>query len=1231
MAGRREVPVDPGAGPVQRFAFELRKLRAEAGGLTYRAMAERAGYSDTTLSQAAAGGQLPTLAVTLAYVTACGGNAAEWEARWKQATDDAAGVEEDGEAADPPYRGLTRFETGDSGLFFGRDKLTADLLDLLRRQRFAAVFGASGCGKSSLLRAGLVPALQHAQDAGLRPAVIRILTPGDHPARTHAPLLDAGGSGNGAADRFVIVDQFEEVYTLCHDAAERARFIDLLLAARQPASGLRVLLAVRADFYGRCAEHRDLAASLLDANLLVGPMSPTELREAIVRPATAAGLTVERALTSRIVDETSDEPGGLPLMSHALLETWRRRRGRALTLTAYEATGGVRGALARTAEHLYTQLAPEQAALARRMLLRLITPGEGASDTRRPAPRAELVGDSAAEAGVVLDRLARARLVTLDDDTVDLAHEALITAWPRLRTWIEEDREFLRQHRRLTEAATAWRELGHDPGALYRGTRLASAAEAFTTPPAQAHLTALERAFLTASADARDHELATAARATRRLRLLVAGLSLLTVLALTAASIAYGQRQTAVASQQEALTAQREALSRQLATQSAALLDKDPDLASLLAVQAYRTSATREAATSLYAAARLPIRRTPVRDQRTGVPGSVAFSADGKALAVGDEQGTVRLWDTTTGRLRATLTGHDKSWLAVAFSADGKALAVGDEQGTVCLWDTTTGRLRATLTGHETPRPSVALSPDGRVLAVRSGEGTVWLWDTAARRLRTTLTVHRGFPQALAFSPDGTTVATGGVRSARLWDTATGRLRTTLTGHKRPVSAVAFSPDGKTLAVGADGSGIRLWEVATGRVLTAIDHRRSVASMAFSPDGRTLATATDLSTQLWNTGTGRLRTTFTGHDGMVMSVAFRPDGRTLATNASDGTTRLWDTDTERARTIPTGEKWGISSMAFSPDGKTLATGGDLSAQLWNTGTGRLRTTLDQWGVMCAAFSPDGRALATAAADGTVRLWDVTTGRPRMTLTGHKMTVRSVAFSADGKTLATGGNDHTVRLWDTSDGRLRATLTGQKKVVWSVAFSPDGKTLAAGTTNGTTRLWDIATGRLRTTLTGHKWVVSPVAFSLDGNTLAAASAEYNTVRLWDANTGRLRKTLTTLALAGQDRTGLAAAFSPDLEHAAVAENETLRVRDATTGAEIMSFPGHKTAITSVAFSPDSSAVATGTMDGTVRLWRIRLFDEDSAISKVCLAVGRDLTADERDEYLKGGASHPVCPQ
>jgi transcriptional regulator with XRE-family HTH domain len=363
--GRREKPVDPDAGPVQRLAHDLRVLREKAGKPPYRELAERAGYSTTALSQAAAGDQLPSPAVVRAYAEALDADPDEWERRWRQAEAEVRAPAPDER---PPYRGLARFEAADSDLFSGRETLVADLVEKVREQRLAAVFGPSSSGKSSLLRAGLIPRLGQAAGAE-RPAVIRVLTPGERPARTHEKALVPR---EGDAETWVIVDQFEELFTLCRERAERDRFLDLLLAARRPESRLRVVIAVRGDFYGHCADHRGLAEAVRRANLLVGPMSRDELREVITGPAASAGLNVERALTARITEEAVDQPGSLPMLSHALLETWRRRRGRLLTLAAYEETGGVRGAVAATAEQVYGDLSTAQGRIARRIVLRLI-------------------------------------------------------------------------------------------------------------------------------------------------------------------------------------------------------------------------------------------------------------------------------------------------------------------------------------------------------------------------------------------------------------------------------------------------------------------------------------------------------------------------------------------------------------------------------------------------------------------------------------------------------------------------------------------------------------------------------------------------------------------------------------------------------------------------------------------------------------------------------------------
>ncbi|WND23064.1 hypothetical protein RI060_39525 [Streptomyces janthinus] len=1236
MAGRHEVPVDPAAGPVQRFAFELRKLRAEADGITYRSLAQRAGYSVTTLAQAAGGERLPTLPVALAYAGACGGDPAEWEARWKEAVEESAADDSrDDYGSLPPYRGLARFETGDSGLFFGREQLTADLVDLLRRRRFAAVFGPSGSGKSSLLRAGLIPVLQHAQERDLRPAAIRILTPGERPARNHAPLLTPATphDGSAGADTFVIVDQFEEVFTLCHDAAERARFIDLLLTARQPESRLRVLLAVRGDFYGRCAEHRDLADALRDANLLAGAMSQAELRAAVVKPAKAAGLTVERALTARLVEEVADAPGGLPLLSHALLETWRRRRGKTLTLAGYEAAGCLDGAIARTAEEVYGRFTDGQAAAARRALLRLIAPGDGTPDTRRPVERAELPGTGRDDTARVVDALAAARLLTLDGDTVEMAHEALITAWPRLRGWIEDDRERLRVHRDLTEAAHAWQELGREEGALCRGSRLAAAREHFGDAPHE-DLTDLEQAFLDAS---RAHE----QKGRRRYRLVLTAVTAALCLALVAAGLAVGQWQRAVA-------AQHVAQSRQLAAQSSALLDSEPDLASLLAVHAYRTSPTREAAAALYDAAALPLSERLVSGKEP--VHSLAVSPDGHTVATHSKDGKVRIWELPGGRLRHTFTGPETGEV-VALSTAGRTLAAatsGGADAVIGLWDPVTGRRTSTFTVPDGVVRAMAFSPDGRTVAAASASA-VRVWDVATGRTRHSFTSDA--PRAVAFGPDGRTVVAASYNGqVRVGDVATGRTRTT---HETPIDgyAVAISPDGRTYAVVRPGrSSVQLREVATGKIRRTIsDSPIGVNDVVFAPDGRTLAIRGGADTvRLWDTASGAARGTVTaGHRVRGMTnVALGVDGRTLVTSSSrDPTIRIYRLSADRPRlTLPGDAATFISDIAFSPDGHTAATvrqapPGRGAVELWDARIGDRDDTLTldtepaprggqlpfmvhRFGTV--GFSQTGRALAARATKNEmIEVREVTTGR--LLRSRALRNIDTAVFSPDGTRLALVGHDGSVRIWHLSTGALHTAYPGHGEPVRTLAFAPDSRTLAVAhvrTGHEQVKLLDAATGRTQRTIKPSAGSLLSLAFSPDGHTLATTGSPKGAVKTWNARTGQLQDSFSVSGEVG------ALAFSSDGRTLAASNERGVHLWDLATSQIRRTLPTRSPAA-AVTFGPDGRTLAISA-GSSVEVWNVDLPDPARAIRDICAAIDTTLTPLEQSRYLYDQSAETGCP-
>ncbi|MFD0417923.1 DNA-binding protein [Streptomyces sp. NPDC127108] len=1251
--GRREKPLDPADGPVARFAVELRKMRQEAGAPSYRVMAQQAEYSVTALSQAAAGEKLPSLAVALAYARACGADPQEWERRWREVEREQAEEsldEREGDAEQSPYRGLTRYEPGDEGLFFGRERLTEDLLRRVRECRFTVVLGPSGGGKSSLLRAGLIPRLRRVDDAAERPAALRILTPGEHPLRTHTALLTpAAGDG----DTWLIVDQFEEVFTLCRDPEERAAFIDGLLAARSPGSRLRVVLGVRADFYGRCAEHPALADVLSDASLLVTAMSAAELRHAVVKPAQVSGLIVERELTARLVKEAGSEPGALPLLSHALRETWRRRRGRTLTLQGYEDTGGVHGAIARTAEDVHAQLSDSRKEMARLILLRLIAPGEGAQDTRRPIRRAELDFGDRDEVDAVVDLLARARLITLDDDTVDLAHEALITSWPRLGAWVDAHRDRLRAHRHLTEAAHTWEELAHDRGALYRGARLTAAAEHFTADgDGCADLTGLELSFLTASRRART-------RARRRGRALSGALAVLVVLSVIAGVMAW----------RESRTSERrhvEAEARRIAAAAATMRDHDPVTAMRLSVAAWRLAESTETRSALIGA----MAQNEVSSfSRPGAASDVVateLTADGRTLvAVG--AGRVRTWDMRELRPRARSypglgkLAADDAELTV--SPDGRTLAVSTIDSTV-MWDVRAGRVVSRLPASN--GPGVVFSPDGKRVAL-----TVWDVDGSGA---SDSGDDMGVPWGAGGS--GTSQGAGGadapagagradhlesagssdvpegpdVSSSKLFDVRSGRAVLTMKQrHPEKTESFALSADNRLLARCGEQGPLEIWDIPRrarlSRSWLAEDKKRfdcGGASFVFTPDSRHLARVTSRDIRRWDLRSGREAPRV--EDQGLEDVRFSADDKFVMASTADGV-EMWRLDAPGAPVLRQATV-GDASWGFELD---LDAG---AVRYFN----ETRTVLHSLSVKSAVEAPwrkeyfsqgklaaDGRTQAVVRhtkGAKELRLVDTRSGRtvfeppvepcPKGSedspvsagpddvapeeLDAAEMTEAQqadncsdlMAFSADGRYFAYGrarqlgdpkaSKRERVTVWDVRKGRERATVVLRADEMGDsgldgLVLSADGSLLFLARTSlsETTEVWDLRSGSRPEKVRTLKDISGALAIRPDSARVASWQA------IADPRSG---KTLRT-SLSGTLTSELA--FSPGGQYLAAGDaygrvtvwDGTGHTRRAVlTAADSDAAPTtDEDWVSALAFSHDNTTLAVATHSGTIQLWDV----------------------------------------
>jgi len=1256
------------------LARELATLRARSG-LTVRELARRLGAPTATVGDYFSGRHLPgpgQLELFCALLSQCGVSDPAQRAAWLDALNRAR-LATDGRVARtaPPYRGLEPFQTEDAQLFFGRAAATERILGELAslcaatpaRGQLVMVVGPSGCGKSSLLRAGVVPAVKaRALSTNAPPWQTTVMTPGDVPDKTLHECLQGAPEG---AFHLVVVDQFEEVFSAPGDAKEA--FLDRLTGALPPTAF--AVCGLRADFYQAAATEPRLLPALQRAQVLVEPMTDDEVRQAIVGPARRLGVSVEEGLVDLLVADLAPrrpsgfahDAGSLPLLSHALRVTWEHARGNQLTIAGYRASGGLHGAISQSAEQLYNQLDEPGKDLARRIFCRLVSISDDAPLTRRRVARTELVdlGDlgegGRPGAEEVLDLFVRARLVTASEGIVELSHEALLTAWPRLGEWLDADRDGLRLHHRLAEATNAWLAGGKDASALLRGARLQVAAEWAGQPGRAREVNRSEREFLDAGLALADAEDRASRRRTRRSRQLLGTVAALALV--TSLLAAY-----ALAARSEANSARDQALSRQVAIEASQLEASDPGLAMQLALAAYRISPTLQARSTL-----LDSSAYEMPTSITGAPGPafVSMSADGTLLAIASSAtDTVAVFSLASGhpvRLARLAAGPSSDQVfTVAISPNGQLLAAGGTDKRVTLWGLAgPGRPTrlASLGGFSSTVYSVAFSPSGTQLAAADNDGTLRQWAVLERSgpaLDRVLASPQGASlHALGYSSGGGLLAAAGSDGTlATWSVGTGRLVSVAHGGTSVITSLAFNPDGRALATGGEDDLVRVWAVGlSGRLRqerAPLEGFTSwVNSVAFSRHGRSLAAgSSDGSLAMWATAGWQPEAALPS-PAPVTSVAFTPDGRGVVSADANGTTRLWSLPVPSSYVAP----GSVFNVDYTAGGKLLAavSGGPRgNVSLWDVANPWLPVQVGNVDMPAAfgpvagvgALSPGGHLLAVGNARAQVQLVDVADpAHPVLVgplLLGASPDIEQIVLNTDGKVLAIGDDAGHVHLWDVADPahpRALPTLgiTGPARNVLGLAFSPNGRLIAAASADTKVWLWDIANlahPEHLATVGGFANYAYTVAFSPNGRALVAGSAD-GTLRIWDlAHPSRPRP--IGGPLTGPGGYVYSVAVSPGGHTlAASTTNGAVWLWDISSAAhpkleaDLSAATGE---VFDVTFSPNGrTLVATGT-DRTLSFLG---YHPAQVAERICALAGAPVTRSEWAQYVQGARYNPPC--
>jgi WD40 repeat protein len=1193
-----------------------------------------------------------------------------------------------------PFRGLEAYEFEHGPIYFGQDDAVGRaILQIAAGSRagspFLLVLGASGSGKSSLVKAGIVPKLfvprritgaAFLRRVIFRPSDVRIgedlfdalarrlttqISDGEglaelisaevsladfaahlrnasvEPAMPFRLALGALGSqarrdgrmlSHEAPRLMLVVDQLEELFTDERTSADqRARFVELLAGLAR--SGIVWIIAtIRADFWHRVLETPLLVAlsegkGRLD---LVLP-TPAQLTQMIRRPAEAAGVGFEVhpstniPLNDVIAEEVAREPAALPLLSYLLDQLYRAdildARGDVLTFSTYRKLGGLVGAIAARAEEVITNCTSEERDALGSVLFSLVQMGADEADVERAVARQAPL--SAFPPGTPQRRLvdalleSDARLLVSDavgseGATVRVAHEALITHWPRAHDFVLANAAALKTRRRLEERYALWRGLNFDlvgAGATRRvlGRLLPWRSRAGHEKGLLSEIDLADGRRLLADhrteiephlADYISRSSADEQRArTRSFRVLAGVAAIVTVLAIAASVAGW----VATGKQHEA----EDQASRALTETAAERLERG-DVAgaegiSLEVLTRRLPDASRTAATNVFLEARGADTQVAVLSGHQRAVLSAAYSPDGRRIVTASGDQTARVWDAVTGVQLAVLSGHRATVASASYSPDGRRIVTASADKTARIWDAVTGAQLSVLSGHGAAVASAAYSPDGRRIVTASADKTARVWDAATGSQLAVLSGHEGGLTSASYSPDGRRIVTASTdKTARIWDAATGAQLTVISGHFRAVLSAAYSPDGRRIVTASGDQAARVWDAATGAQLAELSgHRDYVDSAAWSPDGQRIITASgDQTTRIWDAATGAGLAVLSGHSGAVSSARYSPDGRTIVTASFDKTVRIWDAAPSAQLVVFSGHDGFANTAAFSPDGRRIVTASDRSARIWDAATGAQLAVLFGHNniINCATFSPDGRHIVTASDDKTARIWDSATGAQLTVLSGDSDAVVCAAFSPDGRRIATASADKTARIWDAATGAQLAVLSGHRERVVDAEYSPDGRRIVTASDDKTARIWDAATGVQLAVLSGHSDSLWTAEYAPDGRRIVTASND-RTARIWDAATGSL------IAVLSEHRDNVVSAiFSPDGRRIVTASyDKTARIWDAGSGAQLAVLSGHDGEVQDAEYSPDGRRIVTASRDETVRIWDARTVDLQSQIS------------------------------